>query len=109
MIIIEQNNTTNFEDLYCETPSTWYNTIHDMIDEIDSLLKLYNLSSDTISYDQIKEKYSTLRTYWHLGVELEDDLTDEQQLFYRCLNGMICAIVEKYEKLIKLKIEKGIL
>lgn len=88
---------------YYECPQTWFKDINDMVDELYKLLSIYNLSKSELVFEQIKEKNNLLRVYVSFPKQLED-LTDEEYIFYNCLSGIVEAIIQKYERLIKHKI-----
>lgn len=83
---------------YMELPQNYIKYAESCINEIDMILHIYNLPQDTIVYTEIKEKYERLRIYFYVSKLLEDDLSDNDRLFYETLSTVATAIVTKWEK-----------
>lgn len=94
---------------YMEVPNSWANTIMDCINEIDLLLSIYNLSSNTVEYTEIKEKFNGLRIYYSIPKFINecDEMDEKDLIFHKALDGIIYLIIDKYEKLIAHKIKTG--
>ena len=93
---------------YYECPESWFKDINDMVDELYKLLSIYNLPKSELVFEQIKEKNGQIRVYITLVRQLED-LNDEEYIFYNCLSGIVEAIIQKYERLIKYKISNKLI
>lgn len=108
MITIEnERDLANYP--YMEVPDTWVGYICNFIDEVNSLLSIYNLPTDTVNYLETKEKFNGLRIYFCIDKLLEDDLTEDEYLLYHTLEGIVTLLVDKCETKIKYAVKKGIL
>jgi len=99
----------NLDDYpYVEIPKNWVDTVLNCLDEINALLDYYNYPRDTVDIMEVKEKYNTLRIFFCIPQLLDDEgLTGLDLLNLKTLENFVAVIVEKYEKLIKMKIANG--
>ena len=94
---------------YMELPQNYIKYAESCIDELDMILRIYNLPQDTIVYEQIKEKYRQLRIYFSIPKLLDNDLSDKDRLFYDTLQTIVAVIINKWEKEIDSLIKRGLL
>ncbi len=104
----EQEAEGKIYDLYgafgCDCDNGWYELLHDLCAEITELYKRYDQPVDIVM-DQVKEKYGTLRFYYHHegkekgisaidfpGVSLRFSSKDSE------LHRQVAEIVDKWEK-----------
>lgn len=80
-----------------ECGNGWYDLINDLSKKIEGINN-FNLGFKIIA-DQVKEKYGTLRFYYH--TETDEGLTDSQQ----DLNNKLCALIDDAIELAGIKTE----
>jgi hypothetical protein len=94
---------------YIETPQSWIFIVQEFIDSVDSLLCLYNLPIETVSYDQIKSKYNTLRIYLSIPQLLELDYSDSKYELYSSISNTVNFLAQSYEGRVGYLIKNGLL
>lgn len=94
---------------YMDIPKNWIPYVSMFMDEVDKLLSIYNLPPETVEYLDVKEKFNQLRIYYCIPKLMEDELTDDDYELHHTLEGIVSLLVDKYERKIKIAIEKGLL
>lgn len=108
--LVEQRNNGYISDLYsafgCECADGWYELIRNLCRAITEVYEKHNRDVDIV-IDQVKEKYGTLRFYYHLGEDGPQihaiDILGMGSLRLKNektpLNKEISELVGKYEKM----------
>jgi hypothetical protein len=100
-----------FNNLYLEIPEEWYSFVRGCIFEIYDLCRDDGLDIRNITFEQIKEKYGTLRIYYttpyqNLFIdmmfegndsEIPEDIFNKQNI----LTDNIDYVISKYDSLIR--------
>lgn len=94
-------------ELYLETPTEWIPYIQSMVEEISILLSIYGYTlKNDFKFEQIKEKYDSLRVYYTFIPALRcDDDSESRRL--KVIDDMISIVISKWEREVKYLIEDG--
>lgn len=94
-------------ELYLETPQEWIPYIQSMVEEVSILLSIYGYTlKNDFKFEQIKEKYDSLRVYYTFIPTLQCECDSESRRL-NVIDDMISIIIAKWEREIKLLVEDG--
>lgn len=77
----------------------WHKILHEMMDRIYDLLDFFSIPREEFQLTQVKEKFGTLRVYWHIWPLGDKPVVERSTLFWTNISTFIGQIVSDAERM----------